>query len=510
MLFGVFALSLLVALANGSRAPKSARKKVKPMKAVENTTTTTTGNANFGAPVQRRSMQMEKEQRSKAANLKTVKATQVDPNAPWYMCRGDEKENRRNIYQTTYFERPKNVVQKKKEKVEKMAVIESEDEDSDGNDKKNKKPVKKPKAPENKDKVDSEKKTPAKKPKVQEKKDKVETEKKKQVKKPKVQEEKKENDSDCEERKEEREFKEDWWMADKNISLCNSKPFAEGAYGQVYRATYKGKGRVVIKVMTMIECDPSFEYRKNIAANEINVWKNLDSKWLVKFHFSLTMGTRDHLQYVICMEDGGLSLDKLYESDFIDQVKNSEKARFDRVEYFGVLIAKALAACHSARVLHRDLALKNVLVDDIGNIKLCDFGFAVVMDQKGKASGRYGTVSYMSPKMLSGKEYGPEVDYYSLGACLVALNELDDPLSSLDDEEIPIWHQRGRTLWDALSDETHVKIGNAVKKLCSSTVESEESARSLSLFKAKYNLSVVPAPESVLADIYLFHLQDTL
>ncbi|CAH2306954.1 kinase C delta type-like [Pelobates cultripes] len=74
---------------------------------------------------------------------------------------------------------------------------------------------------------------------------------------------------------------------------------------------------------------------------------------------------------------------------------------------------------HSGGILHRDLKPANVLFDAKGYVKIADFGLAVenVFTDK-TIKGLAGTLKYMAPEILSGKEYGQSADWWSFGVIL--------------------------------------------------------------------------------------------
>ena len=55
-------------------------------------------------------------------------------------------------------------------------------------------------------------------------------------------------------------------------------------------------------------------------------------------------------------------------------------------------------------VVHRDLKLENILVDDQMNLKVADFGFATYK-KINKLSSYRGTMTYMAPEIKEGKVY---------------------------------------------------------------------------------------------------------
>jgi serine/threonine protein kinase len=78
----------------------------------------------------------------------------------------------------------------------------------------------------------------------------------------------------------------------------------------------------------------------------------------------------------------------------------------------------AVEYCHSRRVVHRDLKLENILVDDNLNLKIADFGFATYKKIDRLKSYR-GTMTYMAPEIKEGKTYnGKQVDMFSTGVIL--------------------------------------------------------------------------------------------
>jgi len=93
----------------------------------------------------------------------------------------------------------------------------------------------------------------------------------------------------------------------------------------------------------------------------------------------------------------------------------------------GGAIAQALAAAHSAGVLHRDLKPDNVLIGSDGRLRVLDFGLARVVAVDGPralpAAGRQiqGTPEYMAPEQWTDSETSGAVDVWALGCILFEL-----------------------------------------------------------------------------------------
>lgn len=74
-------------------------------------------------------------------------------------------------------------------------------------------------------------------------------------------------------------------------------------------------------------------------------------------------------------------------------------------------------------VIHRDVKPSNILIDERGNIKLCDFGISGrLVDSKAKTRSA-GCAAYMAPERIDPKkpEYDIRADVWSLGITLVEL-----------------------------------------------------------------------------------------
>lgn len=86
------------------------------------------------------------------------------------------------------------------------------------------------------------------------------------------------------------------------------------------------------------------------------------------------------------------------------------------VQFYAAEVALALEHLHSLGIMHRDLKPENILINSTGHLVLTDFGFAKELaSESGRTRTFCGTIEYMAPEMISGKGYGKEADWWSLG-----------------------------------------------------------------------------------------------
>lgn len=103
-------------------------------------------------------------------------------------------------------------------------------------------------------------------------------------------------------------------------------------------------------------------------------------------------------------------------------------------------IASALDYCHRNNVVHRDLKIENILINQKGDIKIIDFGLSNLYSPKTLLKTYCGSLYFAAPELLCAKPYiGPEVDVWSFGVVLYVLVCGKVPF---DDQSVSVLHEK--------------------------------------------------------------------
>ncbi|KAJ1834517.1 spindle assembly checkpoint kinase [Coemansia sp. RSA 2711] len=80
-------------------------------------------------------------------------------------------------------------------------------------------------------------------------------------------------------------------------------------------------------------------------------------------------------------------------------------------------MATALDYLHSKRVIHRDIKPENLLLNANGDLKIADFGWSVHAPNSRRRT-LCGTLDYLPPEMVEGRDHNASVDLWSLGVLM--------------------------------------------------------------------------------------------
>lgn len=194
----------------------------------------------------------------------------------------------------------------------------------------------------------------------------------------------------------------------------------EGTYGVVYRAKDKKTGEVV--ALKKVKMEKEREGFPLTSLREINI--------LLSFHHPSIVDVKEVVV--------GSNLDSIfmvmeYMEHDLKGLMESMKQPFSQSEVKCLMLQllEGVKYLHDNWVLHRDLKTSNLLLNNRGELKICDFGLS---RQYGSPLKPYThlvvTLWYRAPELLLGaKQYSTAIDMWSLG-CIMAELLAKQPLFS--------------------------------------------------------------------------------
>jgi eukaryotic-like serine/threonine-protein kinase len=105
-----------------------------------------------------------------------------------------------------------------------------------------------------------------------------------------------------------------------------------------------------------------------------------------------------------------------------EQLKQRLKREGKLKQYDAVKIINdvldGIGYAHKNNIIHRDLNPSNLLIDEKENIRIMDFGIAVLAGTMTASAEVTGTANYLAPEQLNNSELGPSVDIFASGLIL--------------------------------------------------------------------------------------------
>ncbi|KAL5614348.1 hypothetical protein BROUX41_004454 [Berkeleyomyces rouxiae] len=196
-----------------------------------------------------------------------------------------------------------------------------------------------------------------------------------------------------------------------HLQYTTGKALGAGQYGKVHVCIENSTGiRYAVK---LFDADHTNPVQLNTLRQEIGMLMTLDHPKLVQIKDSFHEDTGMYivLEYI----PGGELFDFIIRKGSLREAEARRlfKQLFDGIKYL-----------HDRNIVHRDLKPENILLqgEDIGSVKIADFGLAKIVGEDSFATTLCGTPAYVAPEVLSySPEYNKAVDVWSLGVILYVI-----------------------------------------------------------------------------------------
>ena len=177
-----------------------------------------------------------------------------------------------------------------------------------------------------------------------------------------------------------------------------------GSFATVWRGTCAKTGvEVAVKE---IDCERLSKKLRESLKLEVEVMRKMRDDHILRF---IDMETSKDTVYIVLEYCGGGDL-----SQFIKRHGRVDESAAKR---FMLQLARGLRAMRKAQLVHRDLKPQNLLLtsDDLNaELKIADFGWSVHAPNSRRQT-LCGTLDYLPPEMVEGRDHDSAVDVWSLG-----------------------------------------------------------------------------------------------
>jgi len=223
------------------------------------------------------------------------------------------------------------------------------------------------------------------------------------------------------------------WGCDHIDKYERIEQVGEGTYGQVFKAIDKTTGEIVaLKRIALAKQNEGFPIT---TIRELKILKALqDCENIVKLKDVVTSWKTTNEMLKKGTDHGAVyCVFEFIEHDLAGMLSmlhsKSTWLEIGETKSYAKQLLTALQYCHSHQILHRDIKASNILINNRGVLKLCDFGLARAHTAPDpNYTNRVVTLWYRPPELLVGAtSYGTKVDIWSTG-CIIAEMLLKRPL----------------------------------------------------------------------------------
>eukprot|EP01117_Protostelium_nocturnum_P016988 TRINITY_DN6823_c0_g1_i1.p1 TRINITY_DN6823_c0_g1~~TRINITY_DN6823_c0_g1_i1.p1 ORF type:complete len:1316 (+),score=310.29 TRINITY_DN6823_c0_g1_i1:1-3948(+) len=215
--------------------------------------------------------------------------------------------------------------------------------------------------------------------------------------------------------------------------ISNMKPIGNGAFGVVF----KGHWRELEIAVKQIKSEHVTKEQVEEFLSESTLLQNLRKHPNIVMFIGITVPPQPLSLVTEYCGGGGL-----YQYLRIHDVTDGQKMAFI------IGIAKGMLHLHCEGIVHRDLAVRNILLSGSNEPKVSDFGLSRKQESADASVtvSLIGPLKYMSPEAIQKKEYSRKSDVFSFGVVIWEIVTVEDPWANKSMIDAAIGVTRGDRL----------------------------------------------------------------
>ncbi|PRP83471.1 CLL4A clavata1-like receptor S/T protein kinase protein [Planoprotostelium fungivorum] len=203
--------------------------------------------------------------------------------------------------------------------------------------------------------------------------------------------------------------------------LENMEMIGSGAFGIVFGAQWRGI-KVAVK---QVKAEYVDEYQVKEFLHEVAVMQNLRPHPHVVLFMGITLPPSP--LSIITEYCGGGSL--------LTYLRQNPELPLDQKMKFIMQIAQGMLHLHMEKIIHRDLAVRNILLTSHLDAKVADFGMSRQQDNVDNAqttATTIGPIRWMAPEAITERKYSTKTDVFSFGVLVWEIVTNKEPFEGID------------------------------------------------------------------------------
>ncbi|KAG6874147.1 Serine/threonine-protein kinase ark1 [Termitomyces sp. Mi166 len=191
----------------------------------------------------------------------------------------------------------------------------------------------------------------------------------------------------------------EWHLSDFDMG----RPLGKGKFGRVYMVRTKAEPKYILALKTLYKSEIVQNKVEKQIRREIEIQQNLRHPNILRLYGYF----HDTKRIFLMLEFAG-------KGELYRQLSKHGCFSERRSARYIDQMADALNYLHGKHVIHRDIKPENLLLGINGELKIADFGWSVHAPGNRRMT-LCGTLDYLPPEMVEGREHTKEVDLWALG-----------------------------------------------------------------------------------------------